>query len=116
MNWYDLFIKPYESASTEQISLEAAGTIFGILSVYFSIKKNIWVYPAGIASTMIYVYILLVAGLYGDFLINIYYTVMSVYGWILWKKSSKDHVHVEFYGRQKKNGLPLLYFSWPALF
>ena len=105
MNWYDLFIKPYESASAEQIFLEAAGTILGILSVYFSIKKNIWVYPTGIASTMIYVYILLVAGLYGDFLINIYYTVMSVYGWILWKKSSKDHVHVEVSWTTKKEWL-----------
>ncbi|MET3037097.1 nicotinamide riboside transporter PnuC [Chryseobacterium sp. NRRL B-14859] len=95
MNLYDLFIKPYEDYSSLQIILEALGTFFGILSVYFSIKKNIWVYPTGIISTLIYVYLLFNAGLLGDCMINVYYSVMSVYGWILWAKNSEDHVHVE---------------------
>jgi nicotinamide mononucleotide transporter len=95
MNLYDLFVKPYESYDSLQIMLEASGTIFGILSVFFSIKKNIWVYPTGIISTLIYVYLLFNAGLLGDCMINVYYTVMSIYGWILWAKNSEDHVHVE---------------------
>ncbi|HCA06348.1 nicotinamide riboside transporter PnuC [Chryseobacterium sp.] len=95
MNLYDLFVKPYENYSAAQILLEASGTVFGILSVYFSIKKNIWVYPTGIVSTLIYVYILFNFGLLGDCMINVYYTAMSVYGWILWSKNSKDHVHVD---------------------
>ncbi|WBV60574.1 nicotinamide riboside transporter PnuC [Chryseobacterium camelliae] len=95
MNIYDLFIKPYESYSSFQIFLESFATVFGILSVYFSIKKNIWVYPTGIISTLIYVYILFNFGLLGDCMINVYYTVMSVYGWILWAKNSEDHIHVE---------------------
>lgn len=95
MNLYDLFVKPYESYNFFQIMLEASGAVFGTLSVYFSIKKNIWVYPTGIISTLIYVYILFNFGLLGDCLINVYYTIMSVYGWILWSKNSKDHVHVD---------------------
>lgn len=95
MNLYDLFIKPYESYNTLQIILEASGAVLGTLSVYFSIKKNIWVYPTGIVSTMIYVYILFNFGLLGDCLINVYYTIMSIYGWILWAKNSEDHIHVE---------------------
>ncbi|AZA76075.1 nicotinamide riboside transporter PnuC [Chryseobacterium sp. G0186] len=95
MNLYDLFVKPYESYDSLQIMLEASGAIFGTLSVYFSIKKNIWVYPTGIISTLIYVYILFNFGLLGDCLINVYYSVMSVYGWILWAKNSEDHVHVD---------------------
>lgn len=95
MNLYDLFIKPYESYDTLQIMLEASGAVLGTLSVYFSIKKNIWVYPTGIVSTMIYVYILFNFGLLGDCLINVYYTIMSIYGWILWAKNSEDHIHVE---------------------
>ena len=78
-----------------QILLEVAGTFFGILSVYFSIKKNIWVYPTGIVSTLIYVYLLFQFGLLGDCMINVYYTAMSIYGWVLWAKSSQDNVHVE---------------------
>lgn len=95
MNLYDLFIKPYESYNTLQIILEASGAVLGTLSVYFSIKKNIWVYPTGIVSTMIYVYILFNFGLLGDCLINVYYTIMSIYGWILWAKNSEDHIHVD---------------------
>ncbi|EFK35354.1 Nicotinamide riboside transporter pnuC [Chryseobacterium gleum] len=95
MNLYDLFIKPYESYDTLQIILEASGAVLGTLSVYFSIKKNIWVYPTGIVSTMIYVYILFNFGLLGDCLINVYYTIMSIYGWILWAKNSEDHIHVD---------------------
>lgn len=95
MNFYDLFLKPYESYETSQIILETVALIFGILSVYFSVKKNIWVYPTGIISTVIYVYILFQFGLLGDMMINFYYSVMSIYGWILWSRSSEDHVHVE---------------------
>lgn len=102
MNLYNLFLKPYETYTLFQIILEATAATFGILSVYFSIKKNIWVYPTGIISTALYVYILFVFGLLGDCMINIYYTIMSIYGWILWAKSSEDNVHVDVsYANQK---------------
>ncbi|MBW8361486.1 MAG: nicotinamide riboside transporter PnuC [Kaistella sp.] len=102
MNFYDLFLKPYETYTNFQICLEATAAIFGLLSVYFSIRKNIWVYPTGIVSTALYVYILFTFGLLGDMMINFYYTVMSVYGWILWAKSSEDHVHVKVFWTTKK--------------
>lgn len=105
MNFYELFLKPYGSYETYQIVLEAIAAVFGLLSVYFSIRKNIWVYPTGIVSTALYVYILFKFGLLGDMLINFYYTVMSVYGWILWAKSSEDHVHVEVSKATKKEWL-----------
>ena len=95
MNFYNLFLKPYEAYTHFQIFLEATATLFGLLSVYFSIKKNIWVYPTGIISTALYVYILFNFGLLGDCMINVYYTIMSIYGWFLWSKSSEDNVHVE---------------------
>ena len=94
MNLHDLFVKPYEAYETYQIILEFTATFFGVLSVYFSIKKNIWVYPTGIISTGLYVYILFKFGLLGDMLINFYYTVMSIYGWFLWAKHAEDNIHV----------------------
>ena len=102
MNFHDLFLKPYDSYETYQIYLEAIATIFGLLSVYFSIRKNIRVYPTGIISTVLYVYILFKFGLLGDMMINFYYSVMSIYGWILWSKSSEDHIHVEVSWATKK--------------
>ncbi len=114
MDFYDAFIKPYESYQTYQIVIECIAMIFGLLSVYFSMRKNIWVYPTGIVSTVLYVYILFVFGLLGDCMINVYYTIMSIYGWILWAKNSKDQIHIEVSWAKKKEwiyGSVLFVFS-----
>jgi nicotinamide mononucleotide transporter len=105
MNFYELFLKPYENYTHLQIFLEAAATLFGLLSVYFSVKKNIWVYPTGIISTSLYVYILFNFGLLGDCMINVYYTIMSIYGWLLWSKNTEDHLHVKVSWTNKKDWL-----------
>lgn len=102
MDFYDLFLKPYEGYSGTQIWLESIAVFFGLISVLFSIRKNIWVYPTGIISTAISVYILYNFGLLGDMMINFYYTVMSMYGWILWNKNSADHIHVTVSRASKK--------------
>jgi len=106
--------EPYQTYETWQIWLELAATVLGIASVVFSMLRNIWVYPTGIISTAIYVYILFVFGLLGDMLINVYYTGMSIYGWILWSKSSTDNIHVEVTWATKKEwiyGLILFFLS-----
>lgn len=96
-------IEPYKTYETWQIVLEIFAAILGIASVYFSMKRNIWVYPTGIISTAVYIYLLFNWGLYGDMLINVYYTIMSVYGWILWQKAVEpDHVHVPVLRMNKK--------------
>lgn len=95
MNFLETLTAQYNSYETYLIYFEAIAVIFGLLSVYFSIKKNIWVYPTGIISTVLFIYIMFVFGLLGDMLINVYYTIMSIYGWILWAKHSNDHIHVE---------------------
>ncbi|WP_143962677.1 nicotinamide riboside transporter PnuC [Litoribacter populi] len=66
--------------------LEAVAAFFGVASVFYSIKKNILVFPTGIISTLIYIYITVVVGLYADMGINFYYTAMSIYGWYVWSK------------------------------
>lgn len=95
MDFLQTLFAQYESYETYLIIFESVAVLFGLLSVYFSIKQNIWVYPTGIISTALFIYIMFVFGLLGDMLINVYYTVMSIYGWILWAKSSDDHIHVE---------------------
>ncbi|SHJ97065.1 nicotinamide riboside transporter PnuC [Epilithonimonas mollis] len=95
MNFLETLTAQYSSYETYLIYLEVFAVLFGLLSVFFSIKKNIWVYPTGIISTILFIYIMFVFGLLGDMLINVYYTVMSIYGWILWSKSSDDNIHVD---------------------
>ena len=71
--------------------LEFIAVIFGFLSVWFAKENNVLVYPAGILSTAIFVYLLIISELYGDATINGYYFLMSFYGWYFWtqKKSGK---------------------------
>jgi nicotinamide mononucleotide transporter len=95
MNFFEYLTAQYSSYETYLIVLEIVAVLFGLMSVYYSIRKNIWVYPTGIISTVLFIYIMFVFGLLGDMLINVYYTVMSIYGWILWSKHSDDHIHVE---------------------
>ncbi len=100
----------YQSYDTYLIVLEAIATFFGIISVFFSIKKNIWVYPTGIISTVLFIYIMFVFGLLGDMLINVYYTVMSIYGWILWRQNTNDNIHISVekaYPKDWKNAIIL---------
>jgi len=117
MNPYELFIKPYEEYTFFQIFLEIIAAFFGLLSVFFSVKRNIWVYPTGIISTTIYVYILFNFGLLGDMLINVYYSIMSIYGWISWNKSTENQIiSVDF--AKKKDwlvGLNLFVMSFMAV-
>lgn len=74
--------------------LEVFAVVFGILSVWFARKENIWVYPTGIINVLIYVYLCLVAGLYADMAINAFYFVMSVYGWYNWSRRDESLNHV----------------------
>ncbi|QAR31601.1 nicotinamide riboside transporter PnuC [Ornithobacterium rhinotracheale] len=85
---YDFFLSPYAEATWLDILLEITAVVFGVLSVLFARRGNIWVYPTGIISTIIYVYICYTVGYYGDLIINIYYTLMSIYGWVLWTNLS----------------------------
>ena len=88
----ELLFSQYTDYSNLFIFLELTAVSFGIISVLFARKNNILVYPTGLVSTLIFVYILLEWKLFGDFIINIYYSVMSVLGWYLWsrKKNGAD--------------------------
>ncbi|MFY0608210.1 MAG: nicotinamide mononucleotide transporter [Cyclobacteriaceae bacterium] len=74
--------------------LEAVAVLFGLLSVWYSKQENILVYPTGIISVLIYVYITFQYGLYADMGINGYYFVMSVYGWYNWTNTSDDSAQI----------------------
>lgn len=79
-----------EQGIAEMSWLEGVAVIFGIASVIYSIKKNILVFPTGMVSTLIYVYICLEYKLYADMGINAYYFGMSVYGWYLWSRPTDE--------------------------
>ena len=81
---FEFLISQYKNASTTQILLELTAFIFGIASVFCAKKENIWVYPTGLISTVITVYLLYQAQYFGDMTMNFYYSIMSIYGWYKW--------------------------------
>jgi nicotinamide mononucleotide transporter len=71
--------------------LEFIAVIAGIVSVWYSRKENILVYPVGLVNTGIYMYLSIKGDLYGEASVNLYYTIMSVYGWLLWARRDEHH-------------------------
>lgn len=65
---------------------EAIAVLLGIASVWYARRENILVYPTGIVSVLIYVFICFNARLYADAGINLFYFGMSVYGWYNWTR------------------------------
>lgn len=97
--------------------LEAIAVVFGLLSVWYSKNRDILVFPTGIVSTVIFVYICFPAKLYADMAINVYYTVMSIYGWVVWtrKGQGEDHLPVT-YNSKGENLLTVIFFFAAFLF
>lgn len=89
-------IQKFSEGLQQTTVLEFIAVIFGIASVLYSRKENILVYPTGIINTVLYTWFCFKWwGLYAEGSLNFYYTVMSIYGWILWaarKKNSSEHI------------------------
>ncbi|WP_310991435.1 nicotinamide riboside transporter PnuC [Aequorivita marina] len=98
-NW---FFSQYKDIPNLLIALEIIGVFFGFLSVWYAKQDNILVYPTGIISTAIFVYILATYGLLGDMMINAYYFSMSVYGWYIWTRKVDDEHYTPITKTTKK--------------
>ncbi len=86
----DFFLNAYKNAPLWQIILELVAFLFGIISVWYAKKENILVYPTGLIATVISVYLLWQAGYLGDMMINLYFSIMSIYGWWNWSRNKDD--------------------------
>ncbi|WP_066222021.1 nicotinamide riboside transporter PnuC [Formosa haliotis] len=87
---FNFLFGQYSDYETINIVLEIIAVIFGFLSVWYSKKNNILVFPTGMISTLIFVYLLYQWSLLGDMMINAYYFIMSVYGWYIWTRKVDD--------------------------
>ena len=93
--------------------LEYIAVFAGIISVWFSKKENIWVYPTGLINTLFYIYLSFKGGLLGEASVNFYYTIMSIYGWIRWsKKDDNKNIVLQISASNKKEWKEqLIFFS-----
>lgn len=91
--FFNFLFGQYTDYETLDIALEIIAVIFGFLSVWYSKQNKILVFPTGMISTAIFVYLLLKWELLGDMMINGYYFIMSLYGWYVWTRKV-DETHV----------------------
>ncbi|CAM3968857.1 nicotinamide riboside transporter PnuC [Flavobacterium weaverense] len=88
---FDYFFAQYSTYPLHEVYLELIAVFFGLCSVWYAKKDNILVFPTGLISTSIYAYLLWQWSLLGDSMINVYYFIMSIYGWYHWTRK-KDNV------------------------
>ena len=89
---FEFLFGQYAQYAPVYIALEIIGVLFGFLSVWYAKRNHILVFPTGLISTAIFVYLLLKWELLGDTMINAYYFAMSIYGWYVWTRKSNDSV------------------------
>lgn len=114
---FEYFFSQYRNYNQVDIILEITGAIFGLLSVWFAKKDNILVFPTGLVSTFIYAYLLWQWELLGDSMINVYYFVMSIYGWYHWtrKKGSQVEFPIAVMNNKEK-GIAVVLFMTTIIF
>ncbi|RIJ47010.1 nicotinamide riboside transporter PnuC [Maribellus luteus] len=69
--------------------IEVLGAILGMIYIFFSIRQNIFTWPTGLISSFLYVIVFFDAKLYADMGLQVYYVVISLYGWYFWLKGKK---------------------------
>lgn len=67
--------------------IEVLGAVTGLIYLYFSIRRNIWLWPVGIVTSAFYVYIFFQSKFYADMGLQVYYFFISFYGWHKWVKA-----------------------------
>ena len=91
---FEWIFSQYQDTPTSLIVLELIAIVFGFLTVIYSKRENILVFPTGMVQTGIFVYILFIYGLLGDMLINAYYFIVSIIGWYLWTRKVDDSHYI----------------------
>ena len=91
--WFNLLLQ--QLSQTSRIEWLAVG--FGVAEVLFARSNKVALYPAGIAATLLSLYLFIIYGLYAEALLNAYYIMMSIYGWWHWvKKKNSPPVPITF--------------------
>jgi nicotinamide mononucleotide transporter len=107
----------YQNYPAYEIALELTAIFFGLWSVWAAKKNSLAVFPTGIINTAIYVYLLWKWNLLGDMLINAYYVIMSIYGWVLWTQKDAQQNQLPISRMQPKDYIySTILFAAAAIF
>lgn len=111
---FDSLFDQYSQYETHDIFLEMFAVLFGLISVWYSKRNNILVFPTGMISTAIFVYLLFKWSLLGDMIINGYFFIMSIYGWYVWSRK-KNEAFTPITSLTKKEVIPSVFIFFFSL-
>ena len=69
--------------------IEVLGAILGLLYIFFSIRQHILTWPTGLFTSLLYTAVFFQSGFYADMGLQVYYVIISIYGWYYWLKGGK---------------------------
>ena len=87
------------------VLLQWLGTAFGVVQVLMARQNNVHNYLFGIVAILISIYVLYQSQLYADILLNLYYLVMSIYGWFYWKMGKQQQEAPIAYANRREHGV-----------
>ena len=113
-HWLQLFTQQIHQTTL----LEWLAVILAVAEVLLARVNNVWLYPTGIVGTIIGIYVLLIAGLYAESILNVYYVVMSVYGWVYWITRRNEAPVKISYSTQREwmIVLAIVFIGWAILY
>ena len=98
---------------------ELISSIAQIISVWYAKKNNILVYPSGIIGVLLGAYVCFNTQLYADAGLNIYYFLMSVYGWHYWVKKTDNQLEypIQWCNNYERNvGIGFFLVFWAIIY
>jgi nicotinamide mononucleotide transporter len=70
--------------------IELFGALTGIIYVFLEIRQTIWLWPVGLITSAVYVWIFFTSKLYADMSLQAYYVIISILGWYWWLRGDGE--------------------------
>ena len=68
--------------------IEVLGALLGLAYIFLSVRQNILTWPVGLLTSALYVYVFYASKFYADMALQVYYVLVSIYGWYYWLKGN----------------------------
>ena len=91
--------------------IEVLGAVTGLIYLYFSIRQIVWLWPLGIITSLLYIYVFFYSKFYADMGLQVYYFFISFYGWYNWIYGNTGNVRLSVQHTGRKTLLILLFLT-----
>lgn len=96
--------------------IEIAASVIGIIGVWLTAKENILCWPAGLINVILSLYVFFNSRLYADVLLQVFYLVMTLYGWYNWLYGGEKRSKLKIRKINKTELISILIIGFTAAF